>query len=123
MKIRTFLNMDDSIYRIVVMTEDWSQGDLELMVQFGEPEVDAGGEVSYLYDGQQKTKTFGYEYLRLVHGFPYSRGFDSRDYDSVEEAVSIGNAWKDKLVGSIRSAVIELRSKSVPLPTEEIAEV
>jgi hypothetical protein len=123
MKIRTFLNMDNSVYRIVVMTEDWSQGDLGLMVQFGEPEIDVGGKVSYLYNDEQKEKTFGYEYLRIVHGFPYSRGFDSRDYDSPEEAVSIGNAWKDKLVGDIRDAVIELRSKSSPLPTEEISEV
>lgn len=123
MKIRTFMTMDDSVYRIVLMTEDWSQGDLELMVQYGEPEVDAGGEVSYLYDGEQKTKTFGYEYLRLVHGFPYARGFDSRDYDSVEEAVSIGNAWKDKLCGEIREAVIGLRAKAAPLPTEEVTEL
>lgn len=123
MKIRTFLNMDDSVYRIILMTEDWSQGDLELMVQYGEPEIDVGGEVSYLYDDVQKEKTFGYEYLRIVHGFPYARGFDSRDYDSPEEAVAIGNAWKDKVVGDIRDAVLELRAKSAPLPTEEISEV
>ena len=123
MKIRTFLNMDDSVYRIAVFTEDWSEGDLGLMVQFGEPEIDVGGEVSYLYDNEQKEKIFGYEYVRLVHGFPYSRGFDARDYDSPEEAVSIGNAWKDKVIGDIRDVVIELRAKSAPLPTEEITEI
>lgn len=123
MKIRTFLNMDNSVYRIVVMTEDWSQGDLELMVQFGEPEIDVGGEVSYLYNDEPKEKTFGYEYVRLVHGFPCSRGFDARDYDSEEEAVAIGNAWKDKVVVSLRDAVLDLRAKSSPLPTEEISEV
>lgn len=120
MKIRIFQNMDDMVYRIVMFTEDWSQGDVELMVQYGEPEIDVGGEVEYIVDGEQKSKTFGDEYIRLIHGFPYSRGFDARDYDSVMEAISLGNAWKDKVVSDIRLAIAELRSKSTAIPTEEV---
>lgn len=123
MKIRTFLNMDDSVYRIVVLTEDWSEGDMELMVQFGEPEIDVGGKVDYLYNDEPKSKTFGYEYVRVLHGFPCSRGFDVRDYDSEAEAVSIGNAWKDEVVDRIRESVMGLRAKAAPLPTEEIVEI
>ena len=133
MKIRSLMNMDCGVYRIVLNTCDWSQGDIDLMEQFGEPEVDLGGEICYIpADGDDEssggsdpvnTKVFGKEYVRVLHGFPYSRGFDSRDYGSVASAVSAGNAWKDSVCGKIRAAVVELRSNAVPLPTEEISEM
>ena len=80
MKKRIFSRMEDAVYRIVIYTEDWSQGDIELMEQFGEPEVNVGGPISYVFEGAVKVKEFGDEYVRLLHGFPYSRGFDSRDF-------------------------------------------
>lgn len=141
MKNRVFMNMDDSVYRVVITTEDWSEGDILLMEQFGEPEIDAGGEIRYLWhedssdsgdsDGSSdssgtetmKTKTLGTEYVRLLHGFPYARGFDSRDYGSVGEAVAAGNAWRDAVVGRIRDAVLAMRAMSAPLPTEEVSEI
>ena len=133
MKKRVFLGMNDSVYRVVINTEDWSQGDLELMAQFGEPEINVGGQVSFICGGGSvekavcaediQTKEFGDEYVRVLHGFPYMRGFDSRDYGSPECAVSAGNAWKDMVLGRLDDAVAELRSKRAPLPTEEVYEV
>lgn len=123
MKKRVFSTMDNGVYRIDVSTEDWSEGDLELMAQFGEPLVNLGGTISYSVADVAKEKTFGDEFVRLLHGFPYSRGFDSRDYGSVDEAVAIGKAWKEESLKKIDEAVVELRAKPVPLPSEEISEI
>jgi hypothetical protein len=123
MKKRVLMDWDNAVYRIVISTEDWSQGDLDLMAKFGEPEVDLGGEIEYRYDGEDKTNGFGNELMRIMHGFPYARGFDSRDYGSYDEAVAVGKAWKDEILNRIDTAVQNLRSKSITLPTEEVYEI
>lgn len=131
MKKRIFSGMDNGVFRVVITTEDWSEGDVELMEQFGEPEIDVGGSVSYEYNdasGNAKTGTreFGSEYVRLLHGFPYARGFDSRDYESVAEAVAAGSKWKEIVAGEngvINKAVLGLRANSSSIPTEEVYEI
>ena len=123
MKIRTFLSMEDSVFRIVINTEDWSEGDIGLMEQYGEPEIDVGGPIQYIIGGETKTKEFGSIYVRIFHGFPYSRGFDSRDYESVDEAHAIGMAWTDIVLNRIRSAIVQLRQNNAQMPTELIEEV
>lgn len=144
MKKRVFREMDNAVYRIVVDTEDWSQGDVKLMEEFGEPEINVGGEIEYTFNGEIRTIELGDEYVRVMHGFPYSRGFDSRDCDDpelqmpmakngdegdecctykLEQAVAIGNAWKEIVLGRIDDAVMCLRTKRVPLPTEEVSEI
>lgn len=123
MKKRVFMDMVGSVFNVLINTEHWSEGDIELMAQFGEPEVNVGGEVSYVIDEEDKTKVFGDMYVRVLHGFPYSRGFDSRDYGSYEEAIAAGKAWKELVLGRIDAAVIELRKNVMPLPTEEVFEL
>jgi len=123
MKKRVFQDMDDAVFIVTICTEDWSEGDRDLIYQFGEPEVNVGGEVSYLFEDETKTKTFGDLYMRVLHGFPYRRGFDSRDYSSYEEAVAVGRAWKEMVLDRIDASVLELRSHAAPLPTEEVAEL
>lgn len=123
MKIRIFQNMCDSVFRIVINTDDWSQDDIKLMLQYGEPEVDVGGSIEYEYNGESKTKVFGSRFVRILHGFPYSSGFDSRDFGSDEEAVEAGRAWKDEVVNRIKGEVSSLRENSRILPTEEIEEI
>lgn len=129
MKKRIYQGFDNSVFQVVVRTEDWSQGDLELMVQYGEPEVDIGGDIQYLFDGETKTATFGSEFLRVLHGFPHVRGFDARDYPnetetkSLEEAKAVGIAWKDAVLGRIDTAITSLRAKNVACPTEEVSEI
>lgn len=123
MKIRVFSNMDNGVYRVVIGAEDWSEGDVLLMEQFGEPEVDVGGTVSYEFNGETRSKELGSELVRVLHGFPYARGFDSRDYESVEEAVAAGKAWKETVVKSITDVVTKLRANAHSLPTEEVTEI
>lgn len=123
MKKRVLRDMDNGVYRIILINEDWSEGDRDLMARFGEPEINVGGEVSYIIDGETKTRTLGDEYVRLLRGFPYQRGFDARDYASVEEAVALGVAWKEMVLSRIDAAIMALRTKSAPLPTEEVSEI
>ena len=123
MKKRVLRDMDNGVYRIILINEDWSEGDRDLMARFGEPEINVGGEVSYIVSGETKTKTLGDEYVRLLRGFPYQRGFDSRDYASVEEAVSIGVAWKEMVLSRIDAAILAMRANAAPLTTEEVSEI
>ena len=123
MKKRVLRDMDNGVYRIILINEDWSEGDRDLMARFGEPEINVGGEVSYIIDGETKTRTLGDEYVRLLRGFPYQRGFDARDYSSVEEAVALRVAWQAMVLSRIDAAIMALRTKSAPLPTEEVSEI
>lgn len=125
MKIRIFENMDDSVFRVVMNTEDFSQEDMRLMCQFGEPEVNVGGDVTYEIGGETKTKAFGDQYVRLLHGFPYAFGFDSRDFetDGIDEAIAAGTQWKETVKGRIREALQALRAKSKVLPAEEVTNI
>lgn len=126
MKIRTFENMDDSVFRVVVNTEDFSQEELKLMCQFGEPEINVGGTVSYQFDGQARSKEFGDQFVRILHGFPLAFGFDSRDFegsDGIAEAMAIGRQWKSDIIGKIGDKIGDLRQKSNILPVEEVTNV
>ena len=125
MKIRTFENMDDSVFRVVVNTEDFSQEDLKLMCQFGEPEINFGGPIDYEFDGLQKTKDFGNQYVRILHGFPLTFGFDSRDFgpDGIDEAIAVGRKWKSLIIDRIAQELGDLRGKAKVLPIEEVTNV
>jgi hypothetical protein len=134
MKKRVFQRMVDSVFEVMIFTEDWSQDDIRLMVQYGEPEVDMGGTVAYWYDPDgsddgessddvRKTVSFGSEYIRILHGMPYVRRFDSRDFGSVRDAKAAGSAWKDMVLNAIDNAVLTLRAKGVSFPTEEVSEI
>ena len=45
MKIRKFFEIEDGVYICIIKTEDWSENDSNLMLRFGEPEIDVGGEI------------------------------------------------------------------------------
>lgn len=138
MKKRVFQRMVDSVFDVVIITEDWSCGDRELMVKFGEPEVNVGGAVAYIYgdghsspsdsssqcdDSEVRIKDFPDELVRIMNGFPYSRRFDARDYESYDEARAVASAWKEKVLSSIDIAVLRLRGMHVNFDTEEVSEI
>lgn len=123
MKIRIFQNLDNSVFRVVINTEDFGQDDIKLMCQYGEPEIESGGEISYEYNNESKTKTLGVQMIRVLHGFPLAFGFDSRDYGgSCAEAEAVGRAWKDKVISDIGEKMRLLRLNSNALPTEEVVD-
>ena len=121
MKIRIFENVDDSVLRIVVNTENFSQDDIRLMCQYGEPEVNVGGMLIYSYLDSEKTKSFGNQYVRILHGFPFAFCLDSRDFENgIGEAIAAGEAWKASVRSNISDKMRDLRDKSRALPTEEV---
>lgn len=138
MKIRVFKNMCNGVVRIVLNTEDFSQEDIKLMCQFGEPEVNVGGfeyPSTSINDGEQigsekaagesPSVSIGDEWVRIMHGFPYARGFDMRDYEGVsgDAVIEMADAWKQYVIDEIESEMTNLRSKRNSLPTEEVVNV
>lgn len=131
MKIRVFKNICNSVVRVVINTEDFSCDEVKLMCQFGEPEVNVGGEIQYsngseraVSDGLSESLTLGDEYVRIMHGFPYARGFDIRDFDGEESyAMAAANAWQASVVQEISRKMTDLRESYNIFPTEEVVNV
>lgn len=138
MKIRIFKNVCNSVVRVVVNTEGFSQEEVKLMCQFGEPEVNVGG-FNYpgtvgnvdTENGEKATSlvapevALGDEFVRIMHGFPYSMGFDMRDHEgsSLEAMMEMADSWVGHVCQQIESLMSELRDKRNQLPTEEVINV
>lgn len=45
MKITTKKTLDNGVYRVSIWTGDWSENDVALMVAFGEPSINCGGDI------------------------------------------------------------------------------
>jgi hypothetical protein len=43
MKIRTFKEIEDGVYKVKIHAEDYSELERELMASYGEPEINTGG--------------------------------------------------------------------------------
>ena len=113
--------MADSVFRVVVNTEDFSQDDIRLMCQYGEPEVNVGGTIQYVYGDTPGSVPLGDQLIRVLHGFPFAMGFDSRDYENgVGEAMAAGIAWKESVRERIAIKMSDLREMAKALPTEEV---
>ena len=115
MKIRKFSTLSDGVYRVSMYTQDWSQGDLELMDKYGEPEVDQGGTFT-----GPPAFTLASNLVRIKSGSPISQSFDSRDYADADERAVV---WKDEVSALIVSAVTTLRANTDDFSEEEVENV
>lgn len=125
MKIRIIKKLTDNVFDVRVYTEDWSANDRELMIKYGEPEINVGGVVSYHSDAtdEQASLQFDDAYERIMTESPFTRKFDARDYNnSVEEAKAAAIAWSSNLENIIVAHVRSLREKDEFFTTEEITE-
>lgn len=104
MKIRVYKRIRDNAYQVLVRTTEWSQADVDLFREFGEPEVDVG-----VGDRQR--------FARVMTGFPVSASFSGSCGDDAE---SSANAWKDEVVERIVSAVESARQMKDGFSGEEI---
>lgn len=104
MKIRVYKSIKDNAYRVLIRTTEWSPSDIELFREFGEPEVDVGT------DGKAK-------YVKVMTGFPaYGVFYDG----SAEEAETLAMAWKDEVVGRVKTAVEAHRQLKDGFSGEEV---
>lgn len=130
MKIRIFKRIVDGVFDVRIQTEDWSQHDIDLMVKYGEPEINLGGEIAYVpvnvegssSSGGTETVLLDDNYARIMTESPFTYKFDSRDYDGVDNARQIASAWASEIEARIVDKVRMLRDKDTFFNTEEIME-
>jgi hypothetical protein len=79
MKIRTFNKIDNDVFQVIKHTEDFSEGDMDLMIKFGEPEIDLGGTFTANPDF-----TLPNNLAKLKSESPFTQNFDSRDIDAAQ---------------------------------------
>lgn len=118
MKIRTFKQLDNNVYRVSVYTEDWSEGDRGLMERFGEPEINTGGLIT---DGSLELAELDDSLQRILSESPFSAAFDERDYPN--EAAEIANAWGAVIADRLVSAVSTLRLQADGFTSESVEDV
>ena len=98
MKLRKYYILDNDIYTVRMNTEDWSQRDQELMVNFGEPEIDLGGDFLDLSTSTPTIVfTLPHRLVRIMTDSPFSQGFDERDYPTTPTAEERANLWADTI--------------------------
>ena len=131
MKIRIFKKLQNGVFDVRVQTEDWSENDRNLMVKYGEPEVNLGGtfvsnEESSSSSGSSRESVevvLPTVYARVMTESPFTQKFDARDCGSVENARSIAQQWSFRIEERISEVVAELRAKNDSFTTEEITEI
>jgi len=115
MKIRKFSTLVDDVYKISLYTEDWSQGDQDLMANFGEPEVDIGGDFT-----GPPAFTLSTNLARIMSESPFTQSFDGRDFADAEDRAVV---WKDEVSALIVAAVAVLRALDDEFTGEEVENV
>lgn len=121
MKLRVFTSMSNGVYRVSVHTEDWSEGDRDLMAKYGEPTVNIGGTVNPDYYDDLPPITLPDSFSRVMSDAPMSVKFDSRDYG--EGASFYAQAWTAGIVTSITDEVTILRQNVDNFSKEEVVTV
>ena len=112
MKIRAFTSIVDGKYSVAVYTEDFSEGDKQLMIKFGEPSVDVGGTFTgFILPNQLRS---------LASGFPYTKFFDSRDNVS---AATHAATFLSTIKTRISSALSALRANTDTFTSEDVTTV
>lgn len=133
MKIRVIKKLYDGVFESRIHTEDWSELDRELMVKYGEPEINLGGEIPYVLRNDEQSSDSSSDpgkyivlddvYARIMTESPFVRKFDSRDFDGgVDEAMAAAAAWAFEIEARILEKVRLLREKDTFFTTEEITE-
>lgn len=117
MKIRSFKSLSNATYRVVIHTEDWSEGDRGLMLRFGEPAIDVGGEFS---DGSDVVFELDVSLKRVLSNSPFSYVFDSRDSVDAESHAEI---WEAAIVARITAAVETLRLSTDDFTREAVTTI
>jgi len=116
MKIRTFFMLTNDVYRISIYTEDWSEGDNELMQKYGEPQIDLGGT----FTGTTPNFTLNNVLKNIKSESPFGQGFDIRDSEYAKDRA---NAWAAELAVRINDAVDTLRENTDSYTKETVVTV
>lgn len=118
MKIRTFSKLDNGVYQVSINTEDWSEGDRALMLKYGEPSIDLGGD--FFGEVPYQEFTLSANLVLIMSESPFTQRFDSRDYADADERAEL---WKTTIIDVITQAIIDLRAQEDTFTREELATV
>lgn len=114
MNIRTFYNLTNDVYQVSIYTQDWSEGDRELMKKFGEPQINVGGSFS------NPTFTLPDSLKNIMSESPFAQRFDLRD---AADAKDRANRWATDMATTISDAVTTLRNNSDSYTKETVVTV
>lgn len=116
MKIRTFYILSGDVYRVSVYTQDWSEGDTDLMVKYGEPQIDLGGDFT------NPAFTLPTVLRNIKSESPFAQQFDARDTDA-GVAKSRAQRWAADMATRITTAIGTLRGNTDDYSGEEVVTV
>lgn len=118
MNIRQFSKLENGVYVITIVTEDWSERDRQLMTKYGEPSIDLGGS---FYDDTPYVDFSLPENLVLIFSeSPFTQRFDLRDYPDAE---NMAITWKNEIVLRLSEAIATLRANDDTFTREEVLTV
>lgn len=118
MNIRTFKKLEDGVYIVTIFTESWSEGDKALMVKYGEPSINLGGDIDSL-PGELFFELPDH-YAKIMHESPFTQRFDSKDF---QDADARAEAWKTDVQTKIADAVAALRALADTFTGEEVTTI
>ena len=122
MKIRSFRTLVNRVFTVAMRTEDWGQDDIRRLHQYGDPEINIGGDITVSpAEGDDQTITLADEYVRIYSdSLRLTMSFDARDYASSEEAKLCALAWEQTLLTRIEDAVTALRANTLDFNAESV---
>lgn len=112
MKIRTNQTLTDRKYTVVVGVEDFSELEEELMVNYGEPELNIGGTVGAV--------TYTDDLKRLKSDSPFRFIADGRDYPLDSDAQTAAEDWQVEMASRIKALMDALRALVDTFTGEEL---
>lgn len=115
MKLRKFNTLNNDVFTVTLVTEDWSQADVDLMVKFGEPEIDLGGTFT-----GTPSYTLPNNLVRIKSESPFTQSFDYRDAATAEAKALL---WASTLTTRITSAVGTLRGQTDTFTGESVTNI
>lgn len=118
MKIRSYRTLENGVYMVSLNTEDWSEGDKNLMAFYGEPSIDLGE--TFVSAGSAPDYTLPVVYVRIMSEMPVKQGFDSRDHVDAE---SMALTWESTIISRIDAAVTTLRASQDTFTNESVTTI
>ncbi len=110
-KIRVFSYLKNEVYTLRFENDAsaLSEDDKQLMRDFGEPEINMGGD--FLAGGENEY-TLPNAYVKVRSGFPYTKEFDAKSGEfSTNTAIKV-DGYRDAIIARFTSAFETLRDKA-----------
>ena len=111
MKITLDKNLSNNTYSVTVTLSDVATTDTNLLADFGEPDIDVGGDV--INAVPTTLTTLATKYRKLISGYPFTKTFSLAEWTLVAGgAKAVANAWGLTQVNRITAALGTLRGNT-----------